>query len=120
VTTHPGIALVDSVAALPGMIGCALVDIETGMAWSVSGNVEKVQYVCEAASDYWRLYMRLKGEYRGLLGELAAQVMVHSRGRITIVQRSGSMLLVCLSHEPSTVDWTGWKAMLADKAHPAA
>lgn len=106
--------LLERIAALPGMVGCAVVDVDTGMAWETAGDAARVQHACEAASDYWRLYLRNKHEYALLLGELAAQVMVHAQGRVTIVPCKQSLLLVCLSHEPDRVDWRAWKSMLAE------
>jgi hypothetical protein len=100
-----------AIAAMDGLIGCALVDAETGMAWTSAGG-DDMQQICEAASDYWRLYMRHAKHYRSV-GELRVQVLIHATGRITIVRCAGSLLLVCVSHEPDRVDWTRWKAMVA-------
>ena len=46
---------VESMAAMPGLEGCALVEIEAGMVWHHAGHIDGVQTFAEAASDYWRL-----------------------------------------------------------------
>lgn len=104
--------VLQSMGALPGMTGCAMVDAETGMAWKTAGGHD-IQVLCEAASDYWRLHTRSAGHYAPL-GELAAQVLIHTRGRITIVGCGGTLLNVCVSKEPDAVDWSRWKALVAD------
>lgn len=105
--------LLDQFALLDGLIGCAVLDAETGMAWKTSGNAKSVQFVCEAATDYWRLHQRQEGEFASLLGPLVMQMIFHSRGRITIAQCSKSLLFVCLTREPDKVDWRLWKQKFA-------
>ena len=55
-----------SMAAMPGLEGCALVEIEAGMVWHHAGQIEGVQTFAEAASDYWRLYNRLADQFKDL------------------------------------------------------
>lgn len=98
-----------AIASLQGVIGCAVVDVETGMAWKFVGG-DDVQIVCEAATDFWRLHMRQSAHFEPLLGGLAAQVLMHARGRITLVRCAHPLLLVTLSKEPDHVDWAQWKA----------
>ena len=59
----------EAMAALPGVDGCALVEVDAGMVWHHAGQIEGVQTFAEAASDYWRLYGRLAGQFEDL-GEL--------------------------------------------------
>ena len=73
----------ESMAAMPGLEGCALVEIEAGMVWHHAGQIEGVQTFAEAASDYWRLYNRLSHQFKDL-GDLKASVMMHAQGRITL------------------------------------
>jgi hypothetical protein len=112
-------AILQSMSALAGMAGCAMVDAETGMAWKTAGT-EDIQVLCEAASDYWRLHTRTGGHYAPLVGELAAQVLIHTRGRITIVGCGGTLLNVCVSREPDGVDWARWKVLVGDLRKLAA
>lgn len=99
-----------TIQRLDGMIGCAVVDMDTGMTWESTGG-DEVQHLCECATDFWRLQLRNATHY-ALLGELAAQVLMHAKGRITLVRCPGSLLLVCISAEPDHVDWPRWKALV--------
>jgi broad specificity phosphatase PhoE len=95
----------EDIARMPGLDGCALVEIEAGMAWHAIGDMEELQQIAEAASDYWRLYQRGQ-RYFERIGELRAQVMMHRNGRITMLPCTHGMLLVALSREIEPVDWS--------------
>lgn len=94
----------EQVALMPGLQGCALVEIDTGMAWHAAGSIVDVQKIAEASSDYWRLYQRQKVHFEHL-GELRAQVMMHHEVRITMLPCGPGMLLIALSREQDRVDW---------------
>lgn len=109
-------ASLEAMAALPGVDGCALVEIETGMVWQhCAGRIENVQTIAEAASDYWRLYGRLADQFEDL-GDLRASVMMHARGRIILHPCGSGMLLVTLTRAKSGLDWMQWQ----DKARQLA
>ncbi|MDO5288222.1 MAG: hypothetical protein Q4F13_01115 [Pseudomonadota bacterium] len=93
---------------MPGLQGCALVEIEAGMVWHHAGYIEGVQTFAEAASDYWRLYQRLAHQFQDL-GDLKASVMMHAHGRITLLPCGSGMLLVTLTRQKSEIDWTLWQ-----------
>ncbi|WP_028601599.1 hypothetical protein [Ottowia thiooxydans] len=95
----------ESMAAMQGVEGCALVEIEAGMVWHHVGHIEGVQTFAEAASDYWRLYQRLSHQFEGL-GDLRASVMMHAYGRITLLPCGVGVLLVMLTRDKSGTDWT--------------
>ncbi len=106
----------DAMARLPGVNGCALVEIDAGMVWHHAGQIEGVQTFAEAASDYWRLYGRLAGQFQGL-GELRASIMMHAHGRITLLPCGGGMLLVSLTAgQKPGLDWTQWQAQAHELA----
>lgn len=94
----------DEVAGMHGLQGCALVEIDAGMVWHEAGSIADVQKIAEAASDYWRLYQRQRVHFEHL-GELRAQVMMHSEVRITMLPCGQGMLLIALSRERDPVDW---------------
>lgn len=98
----------NAMAALPGLEGCALVEIEAGMVWHHAGRIDGVQHLAEAASDYWRLYHRLAHQFHDL-GELRAQVMMHAQGRLTLLPCGSGMLLVTLTRQQSGIDWNAWQ-----------
>jgi hypothetical protein len=101
-----------AICEIEGLIGCAVVDIDTGMALKASGS-DEVQHLCECASDFWRLHSRNAKHY-SLLGGLTAQVLIQTQGRVTMVRCPGSLLLVCVSSEPDKVNWSHWKARLGE------
>ena len=105
----------DDMATLPGLEGCALVEIDAGMVWHHAGRIEGVQNFAEAASDYWRLYRRLAGQFVDL-GELRASVLMHSRGRLTLLPCGTGMLLVTLTRQESSVDWAIWQKKTVELA----
>jgi len=98
----------EAMASLPGLDGCALVEVEGGMVWHHAGHIEGVQGFAEAASDYWRLYTRLADHFKDL-GELRASALLHAHGRITLLPCGAGMLLVALTRQKSAVDWTAWQ-----------
>ncbi len=98
----------DRMALLQGVQGCALVEIETGMAWYVTGQSPDIGKISEAASDYWRLYERLNNHFTRL-GDMRAAVFMHRYNRITLLPCGKDKLLVALTHEKTSVDWTEWQ-----------
>ncbi len=98
----------DSMAELPGVEGCALVEVVTGMVWHAAGRSEKMQLLSEAASDYWRLYKRL-GTHFTELGDMRACAFMHVDSRITLIPCGKDMLLVALTREKAAVNWSEWQ-----------
>lgn len=94
---------------LPGILGCALVDSSTGLSWSQTGCVTHQPLTAEAACEYWRLYLRQR-DYFADMGELRAQVVIHTQKRITISGCGLEMILIAVSDERVTVDWVSWQA----------
>ncbi|MET4578971.1 roadblock/LC7 domain-containing protein [Ottowia thiooxydans] len=95
----------EAMVEMPGVEGCALVEIEAGMVWHHAGHIEGIQTFAEAASDYWRLYQRLSRQFQDL-GDLRASVMMHAYGRITLLPCGEGVLLVTLTRDKSGTDWT--------------
>lgn len=102
-------------AALPGMQGCALVEVSGGMVWYAAGRSLEMQNIAEAASDYWRLYQRLHRNFTQL-GNMKAAVFMHVDGRITLMPCGKDMLLVALTHEATPVDWAQWQTQAKELA----
>lgn len=95
-------------ASLPGVVGCALVEIATGMVWESAGSIHDLTTLAEATSDYWRLYQRLQGNF-DQVGELRACVMMHATGRITLLPCGNGLLLVTINLQNAQIDWTQWQ-----------
>ena len=91
-----------------GICGCALLNASTGLLWCATGQLENTPLIAEAACDYWRLYLRNR-EYFQDLGEIRAQILVHSQQRLTILGCGPDLLLVSLSDEKKVVDWKAWQ-----------
>lgn len=99
---------VQSIASLPGIRCCALIEADGGLPWCGSGPTELLA-LTEAAVDHWRLTVRNAGAFAPL-GSLRSQVLMHALGRVTLVACPGQLLLVTISAEPNGADWARWKA----------
>ena len=101
----------DQLAALPGVVACALVDAATGLVWHVSGDAPRAEHVWEAAVDYWRLHDRHQAHFAGL-GALGAVGLYHTAGVLAILPcaHDPEVLLVALA-EHRAVDWIALQRM---------
>jgi hypothetical protein len=104
------LAPLQALAALEGLLACAVVDVDTGMVCQSAGDAACVP-LAEAASDYWRLCRRQQAF--DTLGPVRAQVLIHERARLTLAPCGRELLLVCASAEPDRVDWARWKQAVA-------
>lgn len=91
-------------AAIEGMNGCALVEIEAGMVWRTAGEIPGAQDIAEAASDYWRLYLRLEPQFKSL-GGLRGSLMWHEHGQLVLLPCGQGVLLVGLAMQSGSVNW---------------
>lgn len=96
----------DEIAQQGGMLGCAIVETESGMVVEAAGDEEWAARA-EAAVDFWRLYER-RADLRPL-GPPRAAVLIHPECRITLTSCGARMVLICFSSEPDTMDWPAWK-----------
>lgn len=92
-----------------GIASCALVDASTGLVWCAIGQLEHTPLIAEAACDYWRVYLRNR-EYFQDMGDMRAQVLIHSKQRLTILGIEPSLLLISLTDEKSHINWGLWQA----------
>ena len=91
-------------AAIPGISGCALVEADAGMVWHTAGHVPDVQNIAEAASDYWRLYLRLERNFDSL-GGLRGSLMWHAQGQLVLLPCGKGLLFMALVEGNGSVDW---------------
>lgn len=96
-----------AMADMAGVDICALVDAETGMAWHVAGSLPQQDVLVEAATDYWRMYMRSQSVPKPY-GELRAHIMLHACGRMTVAPCGDGTVLVCFSRDAQQIDWSAW------------
>jgi hypothetical protein len=113
-------AELDRMAAHPGIVGCALVDAQTGLVWASRGGAEQATHVWEAAVDYWRLHDRQKLHFAGL-GTLGAAVMYHTGGVLAVFPCCTDPNVLLVAHgEHRGVDWIALQRMareLGDLLH---
>lgn len=66
-------ALIDRLAAFPGVQGCALVDADTGLVWYCAGKLPDIERLGEASVEFWRVQQRQSSyfEERGPLESAA-------------------------------------------------
>jgi len=106
--------VLNSMAEMPGVDGCALVEVDAGMVWHSAGQMQGMQNLAEAISDYWRLYKRLDHHFTDL-GDMKASVFMHAKGNITVLPCGKGMLLVAVSQK-STVNWAQWQGKARELA----
>jgi len=113
-------AELDRMAAHPGIVGCALVDAQTGLVWASRGGATHATHVWEAAVDYWRLHDRQKLHFAGL-GTLGAAVMYHTGGVLAVFPCCTDPNVLLVAHgEHRGVDWIALQRMareLGDLLH---
>ncbi|CAN5273220.1 hypothetical protein BH10PSE16_BH10PSE16_27890 [soil metagenome] len=107
--------VLNAMADLPGVEGCALVEIEAGMVWHTAGQMQGMQNLAEAVSDYWRLYTRLDHHFTEI-GELKASIFIHAKGKLTLLPCGKGMLLVAMASQRAKVDWNQWQDKAKDLA----
>lgn len=94
----------DEIAALEGVAGCALVDLDAGMLWMEAGELRNITRIGEATSDYWRLHTRLSDHFNES-GRLRALIMMHEHEWISLFPCTDGTLLVAVTRDQRTVDW---------------
>lgn len=98
----------DRMAAHPGIVGCALVDAQTGLVWDSRAGTA---HLWEAAVDYWRLHDRQKLHFAGL-GTLGAAVMYHTGGVLAVLPCcSDPDVLLVAQGAHRGVDWIALQRM---------
>lgn len=100
-------AKIDSMAKTSGINGCAVIEVSAGMVWHAAGEIDNLTIVAEAASDYWRLYLRLKSNF-DQFGELHRCVLDHANNQISLLPCGEDMVFLTLSDETHAVDWSSW------------
>lgn len=95
-----------AMAATPGVVACALVDVTTGMVYLCAGDAPNMEGVAEAASDYWRLYQR-NGNNFAALGPLQAVSTIHRDGVVSLMPCSEGIVLATISRRMQ-LDMSAW------------
>jgi hypothetical protein len=110
-----------SMAAMPGVKACALVEIESGMVWHTAGDMQRFEEFGEAAVEYWRVYLRHEKIMR-TFGHLRIATFIFEHTFLAMTAFSSHtppLLLVAATRQD--IDWRVWsthldklKALLGD------
>ena len=97
-------------ANFPAIDGCALVEVETGMAWHVAGNHPELERVGEAAIEFWRVQARLT-DHLGELGALKSAAYSFENRVVALFPCCDAppLVLVCVARK-GPVNWAAWGA----------
>jgi hypothetical protein len=92
----------------PGIDGCALVEVATGMAWHVAGRYPELERIGEAAIEFWRIQTRLTA-HLGTLGELQSAAYSFSNRVVALFPccEEPGLVLVCVAAK-GDVAWSAW------------
>ena len=100
-------AKIDSMSKTPGVTGCAVVEIAAGMVWHAAGTLEDFVAMAEAASDYWRLYLRMKTHFASF-GELTHCTFTHETHQLMLTYCGNDMVFITVcdkKYELNLPDW---------------
>ena len=102
------IARLQKLADFPAIDGCALVEVDTGMAWHVAGNYPDLERVGEAAIEFWRIQNRLS-EHLSALGALKSAAYSFANRVVALFPclENPALVLVCVAAK-GPVAWAEW------------
>jgi hypothetical protein len=106
-------ALVQELSTEPGIEGCSLVELGTGMAWHYAGNLPDIERVGEAAIEFWRVEQRLR-EHLHHLGDLRSAAYSFSNQVVALFPCSQEfgLVLVCVAAKRG-MNWEEWGSKVA-------
>lgn len=107
-TTAQVISLLQDLADHPGIDGCAVVEIATGMAWHVAGDYPELERIGEAAIEFWRVQDRLTAHLSSL-GTLQSVAYSFSHRVVALFpcDAAAGLVLVCVAAK-GEVGWQAW------------
>ncbi|MDZ7891562.1 MAG: hypothetical protein U5L73_07360 [Rhodoferax sp.] len=101
-------AKIDSMAKTPGVRGCAVVEISAGMVWHAAGSLDNLVSMAEAASDYWRLYLRMKSHFDGF-GDLDSCTLTHQTHSVMLTDCGADMVFITVSDTQELLNLPEWR-----------
>lgn len=106
-------AIMQEIAAHPGIEGCVLVDASTGMVWHHSGTYPGIERIGEAAIEFWRVEKRLSAQLQ-TLGQLRSVAYSFSNRVVALFPCSKSLdlVLVCVAAK-GPIAWAAWGEKVA-------
>ncbi len=118
--------LVQRLAAFPGMHGCALVEVDSGMVWYHAGSLPDLESTSEAGVEFWRVHARLSASFAAM-GALQSAAYSFAKSVVALFPCSDTpaLVLVCVAAKRGMA-WHEWgdqvlvlKKALATPACPA-
>jgi predicted regulator of Ras-like GTPase activity (Roadblock/LC7/MglB family) len=102
----------ETLASFAGVVGCALVESDTGMVWHYAGKLTDMELVGEAAVEFWRTQRRIATQL-STLGDLQFATFKYAQGTIGLVpcDDKRGLILVCLANSQGVV-WSEWISQL--------
>lgn len=107
---------ISAMASVADVLGCALVGTEDGLIWYQVNKGMNIQPLCEAAVNYWRLHDRMASQFENI-GPLFGCVMLHSKGRITMLPSGKDAILIAITEANPDIDWKAWQQQTRELAH---
>lgn len=101
-------AKIDSMAKTPGVKGCAVVEIAAGMVWHAAGALDNFVAMAEAASDYWRLHLRMKPLFEGF-GALDSCTLTHESDSVMLTDCGADMVFVTVCDTQELLNLPEWR-----------
>ena len=101
-------AHLQTLASYPGIDGCALVEVATGMAWHFAGTSPEIERIGEAAIEFWRIKDRLATQLT-ILGNLQSAAYSFSNRVVALFPCSDDpgLVLVCIAAK-GDMAWSAW------------
>lgn len=101
-------AHLQKLASYPGIDGCALVEVATGMAWHFAGTSPEIERIGEAAIEFWRIKDRLATQLT-TLGNLQSAAYSFSNRVVALFPccDDPGLVLVCVAAK-GEMAWGPW------------
>ncbi|MBP8018812.1 MAG: hypothetical protein KAY82_02125 [Hylemonella sp.] len=105
-------SILQELARFPGIDGCALVEIDTGMVWYHAGSLPDVDRIAEAAVEFWRIQIRLSSNF-STMGKLQSAAYSFSQQVVALFPCSETppLVLICIAQKTNVV-WSEWGAQV--------
>lgn len=106
--------LVNQLAEFDGVDGCALVEVDTGMAWHYAGSLPDIESISEAAAEFWRVQTRVSHRLL-ILGDLHSVAYSFSKRTVALFpcSKEPALVLVCVAAKLD-VNWKAWSAKVLE------
>lgn len=107
-TVRSAESIVHDLARFPGVDGCALVEIDSGMVWYHAGSVPDVDRIAEASIEFWRTPIRLSSSFSSM-GPLQSTAYSFAEHVVSLFpcSKKPPLVLICIAQKGKVV-WREW------------